>query len=91
MILEGLNVLYFPFRVVSPYSKLRQIIRPSARGFRLARALHNDRDESDFIVEHCEVRMADPALLNFDVYLVGCKRAQGKFERLQFAFGFGRS
>jgi len=43
--------------------------------------------ESDFIVEHCEVRMTDPAVLNFDVYLVGCKRAQGKFERLQFAFG----
>jgi hypothetical protein len=35
--------------------------------------------------------MTDPAVLNFDVYLVGCKRAQRKFERLQFAFGFGRS
>ena len=47
--------------------------------------------EPKFIVEHCEVRMTDPAVLNFDVYLVGSKRAQGKFERLQFAFGFGRS
>jgi len=43
------------------------------------------------VVEHCEVRMTDPTVLNFDVYLVRSKRAQGEFERLQFAFGFGRS
>jgi hypothetical protein len=35
--------------------------------------------------------MTDPAVLNFNVDLVGCERAQRKFERLQFAFGFGRS
>src|SRR6266446_8533311 len=47
--------------------------------------------EPKFVVEHGEVRMTDPAVLNLDVYLVGCKRAQRKFERLQLAFGFGRS
>ena len=35
--------------------------------------------------------MTDPAVLNSDVYLIGCKRAQGKFKRLKLAFGFGRS